>query len=242
MRPLTPDGPPRIGRYRLLARLGHGGVGMVYLARSPDDRLCALKVVLEEWRHDLQFRAGFSREVRVARSVSSPFAPALLDADTDGDTPWMAAEYVPGLRAADAVPGKPSPGAVDGAAEAELEGWIYEVGFSADEEALYVFGMNTLSVWDRRTGEPVDAFEPVPSGAGIGDDGHVAATYADLIRVWHATSDNEAASFGRDNQGRGYCDMPALTSDGSRVAVLAAENAAEADPATAPKRGCGAVP
>nr|WP_237683635.1 serine/threonine-protein kinase [Nocardiopsis sinuspersici] len=112
----------------------------------------------------------------------------------------------------------------DGTPEADLEGWIYEVDFSADGETLYVSGMMTLSAWDWRTGEPVDVFEPVPGGAQIGADDHVAAAYSDMIRVWDGTSDNEVNSFGEDNRGRGFYDVPTLTSDGSRVAVLAAEN------------------
>ncbi|OOC55916.1 MULTISPECIES: WD40 repeat domain-containing serine/threonine protein kinase [Nocardiopsis] len=532
MQPLASDDPHRIGPYRVLARLGSGGMGRVYLARTPDGHLGALKAVREELAHDTLFRARFAREIRVARSVRGPFTPAVVDADPDADVPWMATEYVPGPTLKEAVlaggpfpepsllvlalglaraletihaaglmhrdlkpgnvllsprgpqvidfgiaravegtvltrtgqtfgtpaytspeqvvgqgvtplsdvfslagsvvfaasgeppfgsgpaaavlrrvmsghprldavpegpvrdllarcfakdpgwrpgveevvrglselplppaehgwlpspvtqqiearedesrradeaerttvpmagsgqrpstdttgaypgsgdapestpenasedtsagipegasadapedasggspagerpdrpwwrrratavsaaaaalavcataatlavadpwgasaPGAPSAGpseeprpsggpSGDGAPEADLEGWIYEVDFSADGETLYVFGMS-LSAWDWRTGEPVDVFEPVPGGAQIGADDHVAAAYSDMIRVWDGTSDNEVNSFGEDNRGLGFYDMPALTSDGSRVAVLAAE-------------------
>ncbi|CAL9501621.1 Serine_threonine-protein kinase PknD [Nocardiopsis dassonvillei] len=96
MRPLAPDDPQRIGPHRLLARLGAGGMGKVYLARTPDGHLAALKVVREELTHDLLFRERFAREVRTAGRVSGPFTPAVVDADTDADVPWMATEYVPG--------------------------------------------------------------------------------------------------------------------------------------------------
>ncbi len=516
--PLASDEPQRIGPHRLLARLGEGGMGRVYLARTPGGHLCALKVVKEDLAHDTQFRARFAREIRSAQRVAGPFTPAVVDADPDGDPPWMATEYVPGptlkeavndggpfpapsllvlalglsralvtVHAAglmhrdlkpsnvllsprgpqvidfgiaravegtvltrtgqtfgtpaytspeqvvgedvtprsdvfslagvvvfaaggdppfgsgdsvetlrrvmtghphlDAVPEGPvrdllarcfakdpgwrpdaeevhrglselplppaehgwlpspvtrqidvrenetrraeeaerttvpmagrgprpdagggsSAGAPDGespvgapnsgssadapggasertdrpwwrrraaavsaaaaaalvigvggtlaltswplggtgdapgadaaagapgapsaapsaddAPEVDLEGWIYDVDFSADGETLYVFGMS-LSAWDWRTGEPVDVFEPTPGGAQIGADDHVAATYDDVIRVWDGGSDDEVNTFGEDNGGRGFYDMPALTSDGSRVAVLAAE-------------------
>ncbi|MFD6948751.1 hypothetical protein A6A08_15150 [Nocardiopsis sp. TSRI0078] len=512
MQPLAPDDPQRIGPHRVLARLGAGGMGRVYLARTPDGHLCALKAVREDLAHDILFRARFAREVRVAQSVRGPFTPAVVDADPEADVPWMATEYVPGptlkeaveaggpfpepsllvlalglaralegIHAAglmhrdlkpgnvllsprgpqvidfgiaravegtvltrtgqtfgtpaytspeqiagrgvtprsdvfslagtvvfaaggeppfgpgpaaamlrrvmsghprlEAVPegpirdllarcfakdprwrpdaeevgrrlselplppaehgwlpspvtrqiearegesrradeaerttvpmadaerppgtgatgarsgsggapaytaprdapegapadraerpwwrrratalsaaaavlavcataatlsvanpwgavdpgvhimgspsGEPSPsgGPSEEAPEAGLEGWIYEVDFSADGDTLYVFGMS-LSAWDWRTGEPVDVFEPVPGGAQIGADDHVAATYNDRIRVWDGTSDNEVNSFGEDNRGLGFYDTPALASDGSRVAVLAAE-------------------
>ncbi|WP_150249792.1 WD40 repeat domain-containing serine/threonine protein kinase [Nocardiopsis deserti] len=130
----------------------------------------------------------------------------------------------PGADAADGAPGAPSAApSADDAPEVDLEGWIYDVDFSADGETLYVFGMS-LSAWDWRTGEPVDVFEPAPGGAQIGADDHVAATYDDVIRVWDGGSDDEVNTFGEDNGGRGFYDMPALTSDGSRVAVLAAES------------------
>ena len=51
MQPLASDDPHAIGPHRLLARLGAGGMGKVYLARTPDGHLCALKVVKEDLAH-----------------------------------------------------------------------------------------------------------------------------------------------------------------------------------------------
>ncbi|MEV2278402.1 protein kinase [Nocardiopsis sp. NPDC049922] len=103
MQPLTPGDPPRIGPHRLLARLGAGGMGEVYLARSPDGHLCALKAVKEDLAHDAQFRARFRREIRAARLVRGPFVPRVVDADPDAPAPWMATEYVPGPTLKEAV-------------------------------------------------------------------------------------------------------------------------------------------
>ncbi|MFI6575634.1 WD40 repeat domain-containing serine/threonine protein kinase [Nocardiopsis sp. NPDC050513] len=103
MQPLTPGDPPRIGPHRLLARLGAGGMGEVYLVRSPDGHLCALKVVKEDLAHDAQFRARFRREIRAARTVRGPFVPGIVDADPDAPAPWMATEYVPGPTLKEAV-------------------------------------------------------------------------------------------------------------------------------------------
>ena len=103
MQPLASDDPHAIGPHRLLARLGAGGMGKVYLARTPDGHLCALKVVKEDLAHDSQFRARFAREVRTAQRVRGPFTPAVLDADPDAEAPWMATEYVPGPTLKEAV-------------------------------------------------------------------------------------------------------------------------------------------
>src|SRR5699024_12602416 len=96
MQPLTANDPHSIGPHRLLARLGAGGMGRVYLARTPGDHLCALKVVKEELAHDSQFRARFAREIRTAQSVRGPFTPSVVDADPDTEVPWMATAYIPG--------------------------------------------------------------------------------------------------------------------------------------------------
>ncbi|MBQ1083444.1 WD40 repeat domain-containing serine/threonine protein kinase [Nocardiopsis sp. B62] len=103
MQPLAPDDPNSIGPHRLLARLGAGGMGRVYLARTPDGHLCALKVVKEDLAHDTQFRARFAREVRTAQRVRGPFTPAVVDADPEAPAPWMATEYVPGPTLKEAV-------------------------------------------------------------------------------------------------------------------------------------------
>lgn len=103
MQPLTADDPPAIGPHRLLARLGAGGMGKVYLARTPDGHLCALKVVKEDLAHDSEFRARFAREVRTAQRVRGPFTPAVVDADPEAPEPWMATEYVPGPTLKEAV-------------------------------------------------------------------------------------------------------------------------------------------
>ncbi|MDE3723062.1 serine/threonine-protein kinase [Nocardiopsis sp. N85] len=103
MHPLTPDDPRSVGPHRLLARLGAGGMGKVYLARTPGGDLAALKLVKDELAHDPEFRARFSREVRAAGRVRGPFTPAVVDADTEADVPWMATEYVPGPTLKEAV-------------------------------------------------------------------------------------------------------------------------------------------
>ncbi|MEU6931621.1 protein kinase [Streptomyces sp. NPDC046374] len=105
-----PAGPPRlIGPYRLLARLGAGGMGEVHLACRADEptadpyRMVAVKTVREDLEVDGDFRTRFRREITAARAVDSPYAARLVDADADAPAPWLATEYVPGPSLAEAV-------------------------------------------------------------------------------------------------------------------------------------------
>ncbi|MCX2184936.1 serine/threonine-protein kinase [Streptomyces sp. SKN60] len=105
-----PAGPPRlVGPYRLLARLGAGGMGEVHLACRTDAptadpyRMVAVKTVRAELELDEDFRTRFRREITAARAVDSPYAARLVDADADAPAPWLATEYVPGPSLAEAV-------------------------------------------------------------------------------------------------------------------------------------------
>jgi serine/threonine protein kinase len=116
--------PARVGPYRVLGRLGEGGMGHVYLARSPGGRAVAIKVIRPELAGKRGFRARFAREVAAARGVSGMFTAAVVDADPDAVLPWMATAYVEGPSLADAVEehGPLAPGAVLSLAAGLAEG------------------------------------------------------------------------------------------------------------------------
>ncbi|MFI2349611.1 bifunctional serine/threonine-protein kinase/ABC transporter substrate-binding protein [Streptomyces sp. NPDC019443] len=103
MEQLRSSDPARIADHRLLGRLGAGGMGVVYLARTPAGALVALKVLAAEYAEEPGFRQRFRREVDVARRISSPWAVPLVDADADAEAPWLATAYVPGPSLAEAV-------------------------------------------------------------------------------------------------------------------------------------------
>ncbi|MFC5214422.1 serine/threonine-protein kinase [Streptomyces coerulescens] len=96
MEKLGPGDPPQIGAYRLLARLGAGGMGDVYLARSDRGRTVAVKLVRRELATQEEFRARFRQEVQAARQVGGFWTAPVLDADTEADVPWVATGYVAG--------------------------------------------------------------------------------------------------------------------------------------------------
>lgn len=100
---LRAQDPPRIGDYVLLARLGAGGMGQVYLGRSPGGRLVAVKVVREEITGHPEALARFRREAETVRAVRSAYTANLIDAGLDADPYWIATEYVTGPTLARAV-------------------------------------------------------------------------------------------------------------------------------------------
>ena len=100
---LQPGDPRKVGPYWLLGRLGSGGMGRVFLARSPGGRQVAVKVVRAELAEQADFRARFAREVAAARTVSGLFTAPVVDADLDAPVPWLATAYVAGPSLADAV-------------------------------------------------------------------------------------------------------------------------------------------
>ncbi len=87
--------PASVGGYPLFARLGAGGMGQVYLARSPAGRPLALKTVRPEFGADPAFGERFAREIRHADRVRSPWTVTVVDFSQPGAHPqWLATEYV----------------------------------------------------------------------------------------------------------------------------------------------------
>ncbi|MFD0163570.1 serine/threonine-protein kinase [Streptomyces decoyicus] len=103
MEPLAADDPRVLGGYRLLGRLGAGGMGRVYLGRSAGGRTVAVKAVHAHFAVDDQFRARFRREIESARRVGGAWTAPVLDADPDAAVPWIATGYAAGPSLAQAV-------------------------------------------------------------------------------------------------------------------------------------------
>ncbi|WP_210592725.1 serine/threonine-protein kinase [Streptomyces sp. GESEQ-35] len=132
MQPLDVDEPTAVGPYRLLGRLGSGGMGRVYLGRSSGGRTVAVKIVHPHFALDEEFRARFRREVEAARRVGGAWTAPVLDADPDARVPWVATGYAagPSLTAAVADVGPLPPHSVRalGAGLAEALAAVHELG------------------------------------------------------------------------------------------------------------------
>ncbi len=100
---LQPGDSPQVGPYRLVGRLGCGGMGRVFLGLSAGGRPVAVKVIRAELAADPEFRIRFGREVAAARQVSGLFTALVVDADVDGPVPWLATAYVAGPSLSEAV-------------------------------------------------------------------------------------------------------------------------------------------
>ncbi|MGZ8735947.1 MAG: protein kinase domain-containing protein [Nocardioides sp.] len=93
----SPGTDHMVGDYRLLTKIGEGGMGVVHLAQAPDGHRVALKVLRPHIIGDDEARERLAREVASLRRVTSPRIAEVIDADPWGDVPYVATRYVPGL-------------------------------------------------------------------------------------------------------------------------------------------------
>ncbi|MFE9941143.1 serine/threonine protein kinase [Streptomyces hirsutus] len=91
-----PGDPSRIGPYRIIGRLGSGGMGTVHAGLAPDGLRVAVKVIHSAQAEDADFRARFRREVELSRRVQGPCLIPLLAAEPEASPPWLATAYAPG--------------------------------------------------------------------------------------------------------------------------------------------------
>jgi len=87
--------PRELGVFRMLGRLGYGGMGVAYLARG-EDQWAVVKVVRSDLGDSSTFRARLARELEAMRRAEGPYTATLLDSDLDGDPAWFAMEFIPG--------------------------------------------------------------------------------------------------------------------------------------------------
>src|SRR5271170_4636160 len=96
MEQLKPGDPSRVGNYRLIGRLGEGGMGQVFLGLSPGGRQVAVKISHPGYASGKQFRERFAREIEAARRVGGFHTASVVDADPGADPPWMVTAFIQG--------------------------------------------------------------------------------------------------------------------------------------------------
>ena len=95
MEPLRPGDPRTVGPWKVLSRIGAGGMGVVYYANR-DGQMVALKVVRDLDGTEHNIGRYFERELANLRKVSGPYVAALVDADMEAASAWIAFEYIDG--------------------------------------------------------------------------------------------------------------------------------------------------
>ena len=121
---LQPADPASVGGYRLLGRLGAGGMGQVFLGVSPGGRTVAVKLIHPSYAQTDYFKERFAREIEAARRVGGFHTATVVDADPAADPPWMVTAYIegPSLQEAVAQGGPMPPGQVRALGAALAEG------------------------------------------------------------------------------------------------------------------------
>jgi hypothetical protein len=106
--------PESVGGYRILREIGRGGMGVVYEAEGPDGRRAAVKVLPARHRADPAQRERFRRGAEAAARLRHPNVVPVLAAGEDGDTPYLAMEYVAGRGLDEVIAGWRRPGRASG--------------------------------------------------------------------------------------------------------------------------------
>ncbi|GAA3137550.1 hypothetical protein GCM10017600_53850 [Streptosporangium carneum] len=94
--PLEAGEPRQLGQFRIVGRIGEGGQGIVYLGENTEGKRAAIKLLHVKFSGDAIARSRFAREARAAQRVASFCTAGVVDVDLEGDTPYIASEYIEG--------------------------------------------------------------------------------------------------------------------------------------------------
>jgi Protein kinase domain len=181
--PLRDTDPAQVGRYRLTARLGAGGMGVVYLGADPDSHdgsLVAVKVLRPELTDDPEFRDRFGREVTNLTRVKGVCTVRVIEADTESARPFMVTEYVPGPSLSEYVAryGPPGPdmmyGLATGLAEALTAIHTAGVVHRDLKPSNVILGQDGPKVIDFGIAQALDATSVTRTGMMVGSAGFMA--------------------------------------------------------------------
>ena len=178
--PLRDTDPAQVGRYRLTARLGAGGMGVVYLGTARDGTLVAVKVLRPELTDDPEFRDRFGREVTNLTRVKGVCTVRVIEADTESARPFMVTEYVPGPSLSEYVAryGPPGPemmyGLATGLAEALTAIHAAGVVHRDLKPSNVILGQDGPKVIDFGIAQALDATSVTRTGMMVGSAGFMA--------------------------------------------------------------------
>ncbi|WP_345565627.1 serine/threonine-protein kinase [Nonomuraea rosea] len=100
---MSTQAPERLGPYRLVRKIGEGGMGVVHLGLDDEGRKVAIKVLHPHVAADLKARDRLTREVETMRRVRSPHVAEVIDAELVGGQPYVVTRFAPGRTLEDTV-------------------------------------------------------------------------------------------------------------------------------------------
>ena len=180
--PLRDHDPLRIGRYRLTARLGAGGMGLVYLGldTAGDGSQVAIKVLRPELADDPEFRARFGREVASLMLVRGDCTVRVIEAETESPQPFMVTEYAAGPLLSEYIDANGPLGAdmlyglATGLAEALTAIHAAGVVHRDLKPSNVILGQNGPKVIDFGIAQTLDATSVTKTGMMVGSAGFMA--------------------------------------------------------------------
>ncbi|MDB1086578.1 bifunctional serine/threonine-protein kinase/ABC transporter substrate-binding protein [Streptomyces sp. ACA25] len=184
MRELKPSDPLWVGGHRLLRRLGAGGMGVVYLARSPGGALVALKLIRTEYADEPGFRIRFRREAELAASLRGRWLVPVTAADPQAPEPWLATAYVPAPSLAEALaahgPLPPHTVRILGARLAEALAEVHAAGLVHRDvkPGNVLLALDGPRLIDFGIARPVGAVPLTASGVVVGSPGYLSPEQA----------------------------------------------------------------
>ena len=95
LEPLRPHDPTELGPFRLLGRLGQGGMGVAFLSQS-EGNWVVVKMMRSDLTDDSSFRARVGRELEALKTAAGTHTARLIDSDLSGHPAWFAMEFIPG--------------------------------------------------------------------------------------------------------------------------------------------------
>ncbi|TDB82295.1 serine/threonine protein kinase [Actinomadura sp. KC216] len=241
MQGLEPSDPRAVGRCRILARIGAGGMAMIYFGRSGGGRPVAVKLMHAEFAREPGYRERFRREVAATRAVSGRYSPGVLDAGPDAARPWLATEFLPSvsLREAAGLLGRMPPGlvfplaagivealvSVHGAEIVHLDLKPANVLLTADGPRLIDFGIAA----DLRPGAAPPAGEPAGTWGFMAPEQESGGPVSPASDVYSFGATLAYACTGRPPSGEGRLD--GITDDRLRTLI---SGCLRPDPSTRP--------